>query len=109
MATTNFVNGSTLSDDGWFNDADALIYEGLFPAGIANLRPDANDGAAIGISGTAWSDIFLATGAVIDFGAGNYTITHSAGLLGLNKGFNVCTSSGVMHVGGTAALDTHEK
>jgi hypothetical protein len=43
------------------------------------LRADANDGAALGVSGTAWSDLFLASGAVVNFNAGNYTITHSAG------------------------------
>ena len=29
MATTVFVNGSTLTDEGWFNDVDAITYDGL--------------------------------------------------------------------------------
>lgn len=47
----------------------------------AVIKPSANDGAALGASGTAWSDLFLASGAVIDFGAGNVTCTHAGGAL----------------------------
>lgn len=47
----------------------------------AAVLPSSNDGAALGASGTAWSDAFFASGAVLNFNAGNYTITHSAGLL----------------------------
>ena len=45
------------------------------------IKPDANDSAALGASGTAFSDLFLASGAVINFNASNFTITHSAGSL----------------------------
>jgi hypothetical protein len=44
-----------------------------------SLLPTANDGAALGASGTAFADLFLASGGVINWNAGNYTITHSAG------------------------------
>lgn len=37
----------------------------------------ADDAGALGASGTAFSDLFLASGAVINFNAGNVTITHS--------------------------------
>lgn len=47
-------------------------------------NPDANDGATLGQSGTGWSDLFLASGGVINWNAGNTTLTHSAGLLTLN-------------------------
>lgn len=47
------------------------------------LKVSANDGAAIGASGTAWSDLFLASGAVINFAASNYTITHTSNVLTL--------------------------
>jgi hypothetical protein len=43
-----------------------------------------NDGGALGASGTAWSDLFLASGGVINWNAGNATLTHSAGLLTSN-------------------------
>jgi hypothetical protein len=44
-------------------------------------KPSSNDGAALGVSGTAWADLFLASGAVINFAAGDVTLTHSANLL----------------------------
>lgn len=44
----------------------------------------ANDSGAIGASGTAFSDLFLASGGVINWNAGNATIIHSAGLLTFN-------------------------
>lgn len=49
-----------------------------------SLLPDANDGAVLGVSGTAFSDLFLASGGVINWNAGNATVTHSAGLLTSN-------------------------
>lgn len=48
-----------------------------------NLSPGANDGSALGVSGTAWADLFLASGAVINFSASNYTITHASGAVTL--------------------------
>ncbi len=39
------------------------------------LRPGTNDGAALGISGTAFSDLFLASGGVVNFNAGDVTLT----------------------------------
>src|SRR3990167_11448732 len=46
-----------------------------------NLQPGANDGLALGVSGTAFADLFLASTAVINFAAGDVTITHSANTL----------------------------
>jgi microcystin-dependent protein len=43
--------------------------------------PSSNDAQALGLSGTAWSDLFLASGAVVNFNAGDVTITHSANTL----------------------------
>jgi len=61
-----------------------------------NLLPDANDGAGLGISGTAFSDVFLASGAIIDFAAGDVTITHSSNILTVAGG--VTRVEGQMHV-----------
>ena len=47
----------------------------------ADVTPDANDSGQLGVSGTAWSDLFLASGAVINFAAANVTITHATGTL----------------------------
>ena len=53
--------------------------------------PSANDGAALGASGTAWSDLFLASGGVINWNAGDVTATHSANTLafaGASSGYS---------------------
>jgi hypothetical protein len=43
--------------------------------------PSSNDAQALGISGTAWADLFLASGGVVNWNAGDVTITHSANTL----------------------------
>jgi hypothetical protein len=47
----------------------------------AVMVPLVNDGAALGTSVLSWSDLYLATGGVINWNAGDVTITHSADLL----------------------------
>jgi hypothetical protein len=73
-----------------------------------SLLPTSNDGAALGASGTAFADLFLASGGVINFNAGNYTLTHSAGLLTANGALSLGTSNaftcGTIELG--AASDT---
>jgi hypothetical protein len=61
---------------------------GVFTTATVNtgLMPDANDGAYLGQSGTAFSDLFLASGGVINWDAANVTLTHSAGNLALSAG-----------------------
>ena len=72
------VNGAKVLDIG---TAGLGITGTMISSGAA--LPSANDGAALGASGTAWADLFLASGAVINFNAGNATITHSAGALNI--------------------------
>jgi len=45
------------------------------------VAPIANDGAALGNTSLGWSDLFVASGAVLNFNNGNVTVTHSAGIL----------------------------
>jgi len=46
-----------------------------------NAVPTASDGAALGTTSLMWSDVFFASGAVINFNNGDVTLTHSANLL----------------------------
>lgn len=55
----------------------------------------ANDSGALGASGTAFSDLFLASGAVINFAANNSNITHSSGILTVGAGEFRITSANV--------------
>lgn len=68
-----------------------VITEGSLAAELEltgiSLYPTANDGLALGIKNTnAYSDLFLASGGIIDFNNGNVTLTHSAGILSLSAG-----------------------
>jgi len=46
-----------------------------------NHVPASNDGGALGTSSLGWSDLFLATGAVVNFANGDVTISHSTNTL----------------------------
>lgn len=52
----------------------------------ALLAPATDDGAALGVSGTAFSDLFLASAAAINFNAGDITLTHSSNTLTMAGG-----------------------
>ena len=76
-------------------DTDLKLVAGadivLDPAGgdvkvDGNLLPNADNGGALGASGTEWSDLFLHTGGVINFEAGDVTLTHSSNLLSIAGG-----------------------
>lgn len=67
----------------------------------AGVRPLANDGAALGSASLSWADLFLASGAVLNFNNGNLTLTHAAGQL-TNSGNWINT--GTFAVTSTSAL-----
>ena len=85
----------------------ALVF-GTSPGFTTDIRPVSNDGASLGISGTAFSDLFLASGAVINFNAGNVTWTHSAGKVAMTGNIDldmsVASSTGVIYKGGSRWL-----
>lgn len=53
----------------------------------------ANDSGALGASGTAFSDLFLASGGVINWAAGDYTLVHSSGVLTANKDLRITSAN----------------
>jgi hypothetical protein len=61
----------------------------------AVAAPATNDGAALGNTSNQWSDLFLASGGVLNFANGNYTVTHTSGIL---------TFSGAMLSSGTGGI-----
>lgn len=45
------------------------------------LQPNADDTVSLGVSGTGFADLFLSNGGVINFNAGDVTVTHSSNAL----------------------------
>ena len=70
----------------------------------ASILPATTDGAALGSGTLMFSDLFLAAGGVIDFNNGNYTATHSAGILTLS-GQLVVSGTGPHAIGGPISVD----
>ena len=87
-----------------WDTADLAIAAGSADVKItaSNVIPATNDGSALGVSGTAWSDLFLASGSVVDFHAGDVTLTHSANTLTVAGGTlatAALTAAGTVTVG----------
>lgn len=71
--------------------------------------PLASDGAPLGGTANQWSDLFLASGAVVNFANGDAAITHSTGVLTVGTGDLRVTTAGTnaasaVTVGGTQTL-----
>lgn len=58
-----------------------------------DFSPTTNDGATLGTGALSFADLFLASGGVINFNNGNYTLTHSTGLLTASGAFSLGTSN----------------
>lgn len=88
--TTTSLSGTTKiasfsnagSEKAYLNNAGAWVTVGA-------VLPSASDGAALGSTSLMWSDLFLASGAVINFNNGNYTLTHAAGILTASSALTV--------------------
>jgi hypothetical protein len=71
------------------------------------LQPTTNDGAELGSASLAWSDLFLASGAVVNFNNGDVTMTHSVNALDIDGGVvdfgstPTVSGSDVYYTGGT--------
>lgn len=61
------------------------------PTITTKVSPTTDDGAPLGDTTHNFSDLFLATGAVINFANSNLTITHSSGLLTLTGALTIPT------------------
>lgn len=84
---------------------------GVFTTATINtgLVPDVDDGAYLGQSGTAFSDLFLASGGVINWNAGDVTATHSANGLafaGASNGYTFDARVSASRSGGQVGLFT---
>jgi len=101
------------NDGGTALGGDAgLVYNKTTDALSVNggILPVTTDTGALGSTSKMWADLFLASGAVVNFDNGNVTITHSSGILTLGSSMDLrLTTAGtnaasVVLVGGTQTL-----
>ncbi len=52
----------------------------------ANLKPDTDDGFSLGTTAHKWADLFMGSGAVLNFNSGDVTMTHASNLLTITGG-----------------------
>ncbi len=89
---------------GWsINSTEELILN------ASTLRPNANDGLALGTTSQGWGDLFGATGFTWNIANGNWLATHSSGIMTVGTGdLRVATAgsntASVVTVGGSQAL-----
>lgn len=87
-ASSVTVNGTAIPTNGVYlagTNTVGIAVNGTLEAQVSSsaLSPGASDGSALGTSALMWSDVFLASGGVINFNNGNVTVTHSSGTLAL--------------------------
>lgn len=90
-ATTSAELAGVISDE---TGTDKLVFN-TSPGFTTAINPLTNDSAALGTTSLKWSDLFLASGAVINFNAGDILLTHSADTLALTGGTLSVASTGV--------------
>jgi hypothetical protein len=83
-----WVNSGATTDTTMWGSAGGLFVNSA-------LLPAQNDIGALGSTSLKWSDVFLASGAVINFNSGNITLTHSAGDLALAGGTLTLPNTGL--------------
>ena len=72
------------------------------------LSPNTSDGIALGTTSKMWSDLFLASGSVVNFNNGDVTLTHSSNALTFDGGVlsvantteSTSTTTGSIHTDG---------
>lgn len=65
------------------------------PGFPSTIYPSVNDGAALGTTSLKWSDLYLASGSVINWNSGDITATHSADTLTFAGGSSYSFSGAV--------------
>lgn len=85
------ANGTDVAILGAANTANVSFLGAVSSVGA--ILPSTNDGAALGAAGQAWSDVFLAEGAVVNWDSGDVTLTQTGNVLAVAGGdFRVATA-----------------
>ena len=101
VLTTTDINGGTV-DGAVIGGSSAAAITGTTITANTGLMPDANDGAYLGQAGTAFSDLFLAAGAVINWNSGGITVTESSDALNFAGAASGYTFDAAIGINGTS-------
>src|SRR3990167_4246825 len=74
---TSFTFDAGVTDPVLTFGSNSLAISSAIVSVDQELNPDADGGADLGTTALAWDDLFLDTGATINFDAGNWLFTHS--------------------------------
>ena len=93
------ASGSTAYDfsgstGGFKSSTGANVFGGSSHTFASSITPATNDVGALGSSSLGWSDLFLASGGVINMANGNWVATHSSGVLTVGTGDVRVTTAG---------------
>lgn len=85
------VNGATVPANGMYLPASNTLGWAINSAAemqltASALSPAVSDGLALGTTTLMWSDVFMASGAVLNFNNGDMTITHGSNVLTIAGG-----------------------
>lgn len=80
-----------------------LLKDSIIKLVTTVFSPVTSDGVALGSGTLMWSDLFLASGGVINFNNGNVTLTHSAGILTLGGTATLALGSNSLTMTGSIA------
>lgn len=98
LTELSYVKGVTSAIQTQFTGKASLALDNLASVAInTSLLLGTSDGGALGSTTKMWSDLFLASGAVINWNNGDLALTHSSNLLTL--------TGGNMNVVGTLSAD----
>jgi hypothetical protein len=86
-------------------EAGALLTGITLTASVT--APDTSDGAALGSATLMWSDLFLASGGIINFNNGDVTLTHSTNTLTLGGGALRLTQIPTAHTDSTMSVGVY--
>lgn len=95
------ANGTDVAIFGAGNTANTSLLGAVTIAGA--VLPSVDNTPALGATGQAWSDLWLGDGAVINFNAGDITLTHSLNTLTLGGGDLALGTNNLTMTGSLAA------
>lgn len=102
-AVTNIISFPSFTASGYYVEFANFKVTGAGATSALSLLPLTSDGGAVGSASLMWSDVFLASGAVVNFNNGNVTLTHGTNTLTVNNEFIISHTQPALRIDETDA------